>query len=202
MKTGNSEGRLIEGSECIERQSYDTVSKVYGKGREDKRMTAEQCDGKINRTDVKRYIRSGIAAAQWPGRMEILRENPFLMVDGAHNSNGVAALAESLRTLFPGERFHFIMGVMADKDYDRMIDELVPLAIDFQTVTAKSSRALVAEELAACIRAKGISARSCENISEILRPEMGDAAHKTVAFGSLYFIGEIKVAFGYKIVME
>lgn len=158
-------------------------------------MMSEQSDGKVSRIDVKNCIRNGVAKAQWPGRMEILRETPFLMADGAHNSNGVTALAESLRTLFPGEKFHFIMGVMADKDYDRMIDELVPLAIDFQTVTAKSSRALVADELAKCIRTKGIPASSCESLSEVLSPENGDVVHKTVAFGSLYFIGEIKAAF-------
>ena len=48
--------------------------------------------------------------------MEILSEKPFLLVDGAHNSNGVEALKESLILLFPGEKFHFIMGVMADND--------------------------------------------------------------------------------------
>ena len=137
-------------------------------------------------------ITAGIAAAEWPGRMEILRQEPFLMVDGAHNSNGTAALAESLRRLFPGEKFHFIMGVMADKDYDRMIEDLLPLALDFKTVTAQSSRALVAEDLAEIIRLKGVSAESCEDIARLLVPEQGDRLHKTVAFGSLYFVGEIK----------
>ena len=145
--------------------------------------------------EMQSCIRNGIASANWPGRMEILRKTPFLMVDGAHNSNGVEALAKSLQALFPGEKFHFIMGVMADKDYDRMIDELLPLALDFQTVTAQSSRALVAEELAECIRAKGIPAKSCESLPEILLPDNSNAAHKTVAFGSLYFVGEIKGIF-------
>ncbi|MBO5069060.1 MAG: bifunctional folylpolyglutamate synthase/dihydrofolate synthase [Roseburia sp.] len=148
-----------------------------------------------NKEAVKRYIRNGIAETNWPGRMEILREKPFLMVDGAHNSNGVAALAESLRALFPGEKFHFIMGVMADKDYDRMIEELLPLAIDFRTVTAKSSRALVAEKLAECIRAKGILAECCEDLPEVLCPENSSTVHKTVVFGSLYFVGEVKEFF-------
>lgn len=69
--------------------------------------------------------------------MEILSKKPFLLVDGAHNSNGVEALRESLVALFPGEKFHFIMGVMADKDYETMIGELLPLAIDFITCTVE-----------------------------------------------------------------
>ena len=82
------------------------------------------------------------------------KREPFFMVDGAHNGNGVAALAESLRTLFPGEKFHFVMGVMADKNYEEMIEELLPLALDFKTVTVESERALAAQELSEKIRAK------------------------------------------------
>ena len=66
-------------------------------------------------------------------------------MDGAHNSNGVEALRESLVALFPGEKFHFIMGVMADKDYETMIGELLPLAIDFTTCTVECERALQAD---------------------------------------------------------
>lgn len=47
--------------------------------------------------------------------------------------------------LFPGEKFHFIMGVMADKDYETMIGELLPLAIDFTTCTVECERALQAD---------------------------------------------------------
>lgn len=100
---------------------------------------------------IRTAVRAGIEKAVWQGRMEILNREPFLMVDGAHNSNGVAALKESLLTLFPGEKFHFIMGVMADKDYEKMVEELLPLALDFVTVTVESERALQADSLAACI---------------------------------------------------
>ena len=51
------------------------------------------------------------------GRMELVSNDPFFLMDGAHNSNGVEALKKSLETMYPDEKFHFIMGVMADKDY-------------------------------------------------------------------------------------
>ena len=57
--------------------------------------------------------------------MEILSKEPFLLVDGAHNSSGVCALRDSLAALFPGEKFCFIMGVMADKDYEEMENRVV-----------------------------------------------------------------------------
>lgn len=140
-------------------------------------------------------VRAGVYDTYWKGRMEILRKKPFLMVDGAHNSNGVSALKKSLMQLFPGEKFHFIMGVMADKDYEQMIEELLPLALDFVTVTVEYERALQAEELAECIRKKGVPATSVEELSVCLATDYIKDTYKTIAFGSLYFVGEVEALF-------
>ena len=104
---------------------------------------------------LQHAIREGIDRTQWMGRMELVSNDPFFLMDGAHNSNGVEALKKSLETMYPDEKFHFIMGVMADKDYGEMIRELLPLALDFKTVTVESERALQGEALADCIREKG-----------------------------------------------
>lgn len=148
--------------------------------------------GSYTPEQIKESIYRGIRNTRWQGRMEILRKKPFLLVDGAHNSNGVAALRDSLVALFPGERFHFIMGVMADKDYEKMIEELLPLALDFKTFTVESSRALQAKELAACIEKKGVPAECMEDLAACVLAEQDDGERKTIAFGSLYFIGEIE----------
>ena len=148
----------------------------------------------------EQYIRKGIQNTFWKGRMELVRENPFFMIDGAHNAHGVHALAESLKDLYPGERFHFIMGVMADKDYEDMIRELLPLARDFVTVTPECSRALQSRELAECIEKAGIQATYQEDMELLIRPylseryegELVNDGTKTIAFGSLYFIGAIE----------
>ena len=162
---------------------------------------------------IDAFIRKGISETFWKGRMEIVNEEPFFMIDGAHNSHGVCALAKSLQELYPNEKFHFIMGVMADKDYEEMIDVLLPLAMDFVTVTPESSRALQSKDLAECIQKKGVKARYVENMEEVIRPLLpqgengttivskgGEETHvflsyvqeKTIAFGSLYFIGAIE----------
>ena len=138
-------------------------------------------------------IEAGIHTAMWKGRMEILSREPYLMVDGAHNSNGIHALKTSLMKLYPDEKFHFVMGVMADKDYEKMIEELLSLAIDFVTVTPESSRALQAESLAEKIRSQGIPARSMASVADVLTlPRVGE---KTIALGSLYFIGELEALY-------
>lgn len=145
-------------------------------------------------------MHQGIARAVWSGRMEMLCQKPFLMIDGAHNGNGVKALAESLKEEYEGEKFHFIMGVLADKDYSSMAESILPLADQVTTVTPKSVRALEGEQLAEYIRGFGIKAENKENLEEVFEPffthQSEEKQHgKTVAFGSLYFIGEIRKFF-------
>lgn len=138
--------------------------------------------------------RQGLESATWRGRMEILSEEPFLMVDGAHNGHGVKMLGESLRMLYPDERFHFIMGVMADKDYEQMIETILPLALDVTTVTPESERALQAKELAEKLQKKGIRSSCADSVEQAVTDLSKEG--KTIAFGSLYFIGELEALRG------
>ncbi len=142
----------------------------------------------------------GIAKALWSGRMEIICENPFLIIDGAHNSDGTKALMESLSVLYPDEKFHFIMGVLADKDYKEMAAHMIPFARKVTAFTPESSRALQGETLAAYIRTFGIPAVYTHHLAEVFAPffteyRKTDLKIRTVAFGSLSFIGEIKKFF-------
>ena len=150
--------------------------------------------GKMH-AQIEQSIRTGVAKTKWMGRMEVLQTEPFFMVDGAHNAHGVTALRKSLESLFPGEKFHFIMGVMADKDYVDMIAELLPLAIGFTTVTVGYSRSLEAEKLAECIRERGVTATAKKTLTEAMADVTCDRKAKTIAFGSLYFVGEIEEIF-------
>ncbi len=144
---------------------------------------------------IQQAVRAGVANTKWQGRMEVLSTEPFFMVDGAHNAHGVTALRKSLESLFPGEKFHFLMGVMADKDYIDMIAELLPLAIDFTTVTVGYSRSLEAVELAECISKMGVKASSRSSLAEAMSEVTAERRAKTIAFGSLYFVGEIEEIF-------
>lgn len=86
------------------------------------------------------------------------------------------------------------MGVMADKDYVEMIEELLPLSECFTTVTPDSERALDAENLADIIKKKGITADSVESVEELIQRIKNHSKpdEKNIAFGSLYYIGELK----------
>jgi dihydrofolate synthase/folylpolyglutamate synthase len=135
-------------------------------------------------------IDSGLAKAVWPGRMQIISDKPFIMVDGAHNPSGVQALYDSLYTEFPKEKISFIMAVMADKDYLSMAKIMAPIAKRIYTVTVESDRALQAKELADAIGELGIDAKSCDSYQDALNQALSQD-EKVVAFGSLYFIGEV-----------
>ena len=155
----------------------------------EKFINAAVTDGnklKKNESEIITALRETV----WQGRMEILSQNPFFMVDGAHNGHGVLALRDSLKTLYPCEKFHMIMAVMADKDYKAMVEELLPYAEDFVAVNMDNSRALQAKDLAEFINSRGVRADCVDSVEEALKTLRADA--KNLAFGSLYFIGEIK----------
>ncbi len=155
----------------------------------EKFINAAVTDGnklKKNESEIITALRETV----WQGRMEILSQNPFFMVDGAHNGHGVLALRDSLKTLYPCEKFHMIMTVMADKDYKAMVEELLPYAEDFVAVNMDNSRALQAKDLAEFINSRGVKADCVDSVEEALKTLRADT--KNLAFGSLYFIGEIK----------
>lgn len=139
-------------------------------------------------------IKDGIRRVSWPGRMEIISRKPFLMVDGAHNPQGVNALHDSLLEMYGEGPYHFVMGVLADKDYHRMIQTMYPIAASFRTVTVENKRALQGDKLASLIQGDGVEASAYTNLKAALEDAMKEAeekGEKTIAFGSLYFIGEI-----------
>lgn len=144
-------------------------------------------------------IRDGLASAHWPGRLELLRRKPVVIVDGAHNPQGAAALLESLDALFPGRKINFVLGVLADKDYSSTIELAMPRAKCFHTVTPPNKRALPADKLAEEIRKHGdVPVHTCDSIPSALDTVLASVGEDEVVciFGSLYQVGEVRSYFG------
>ena len=140
-------------------------------------------------------IRRGLASVRWPGRFELLRRSPPFLLDGSHNAHGMRATADSLRSLFPGQKFVFLVSIMADKDADEMLRLLLPLAKAFVTVTAPSPRAIPAADLAARIEALGGRAEPAASIpAAVERTAALAAGGPAAALGTLYFSGEVRQA--------
>ena len=146
---------------------------------------------------TEQNIRDGFAAVQWPGRFEVLGRHPIFLLDGSHNPQGTAATVESLQELFPGQKFVFLLSIMADKDVDTMLSLLAPLAQQFFTVTADNPRAMPADQLADKLQALGCRAECCASIPEAVAAAQGAAGYdgRVCALGTLYFSGDVRRAF-------
>lgn len=140
----------------------------------------------------------GLEQARWPGRMELARRRPDVILDGAHNAQCMEALAQSLRRMYPGKKLIFLTGVLADKDYPAMMEELLGLAREFFTLTPDSPRALTAGELAAYLEARGAKASPCGSVREGLDRTLAAAGAEDAVCvcGSLYMVGEARHCLG------
>ena len=141
-------------------------------------------------------IRTGLEQVSWPGRFELLRHSPAFLLDGSHNAHGMRATVQSLRDRFPGQKFVFLLSIMADKDVDEMLALLLPLAKRFVTVTAHTPRAMPAETLAEHIRARGGKAEAAADIpAGVARAVELGGDGPVCALGTLYFSGDVRQAF-------
>ena len=139
-------------------------------------------------------LREGLSAARWEARFELLHSHPTVIADGAHNPQCVEALARSLDEYLPGQKVIFLVGVLADKDYEAMLARLLPYGKKFFCLTPDSPRALGADDLSAYLRGKGADAVSCATAEEGVRRAIEESGGETpvVACGSLYLMGEVR----------
>lgn len=144
-------------------------------------------------------VRTGLANVTWPGRFELIQTDPTVVIDGAHNPHGIRSLERSLREVFPDARRHFIIGFLADKDYRLMLETILPLASSVTCVAPPSDRALPAEELSELVRAirPDLPVSAAASVEEACETADRQAAPEDVicAFGSLYYIGLVKLWF-------
>ena len=146
-----------------------------------------QLSNAITALEVVQALR-GLAAAQWPGRLELARRSPDFIVDGGHNPQCVDALAAALESLYPGRKLIFLSGVLADKDWHSMFRRVLPLAKAFVAVTPDSPRALPAAELAAWLAQFSIPV----SVQETLDQGVDTALALAGPEGSLCSVGEIR----------
>ena len=144
--------------------------------------------------------RAGLARVDWPGRLEVVGEQPTLLLDAAHNGASARRLNLALTELFPQRPLALVFGASADKDVPGMFDALLP-DVDFLiTVQAVHPRAHAAERLAEMAREQGY-ARPVEAIpaveaaltraAELVGPE-----GLVCVTGSLFIVGEARTVCG------
>ena len=95
---------------------------------------------------IESIIKS-IKNVTWKGRLEVLSNNPYVVIDGAHNIQGIKTLSRNIKKYFKYENLHLILGILADKDVNEMIKIITPMAKQVYAVTPNSIRAELAEDL-------------------------------------------------------
>ncbi|GAJ21183.1 unnamed protein product, partial [marine sediment metagenome] len=100
----------------------------------------------------EKAIRTGLEKVKWTGRLEIIQNNPTLILDGAHNPSGIRIVQQALKEIFNYHRLILVLAIFADKNYKKMIQIIAPKADLIITTKAKSSRAappqIIAKEAA------------------------------------------------------
>lgn len=139
-------------------------------------------------------LRQGFAGTVWPGRFTVIGRKPYFIVDGAHNEEAAERLAESVRFYFTNKRIIYIMGVLKDKEYEKIIALTHSLADQIITVTTPDNpRALPAYELAKEAARVHPSVTAVDSLEEAVEMSRLLAAKEDciIAFGSLSFLGKL-----------
>ncbi|MGD8458034.1 MAG: Mur ligase family protein [Anaerolineales bacterium] len=143
-------------------------------------------------------VHLGLDGLTFPGRMEIVQEEPMVILDGAHNSHKMGALVGSLASRYSNKKVTAIIGILSTKDFKGMIDRLAPIvsrwAVTQPHVFGKPSTPPA--EIVSYIRTLNPKAevRSFELVGEALESVLSGAAKDdlSVVTGSLYLVGEAR----------
>ncbi|MHC1720615.1 MAG: folylpolyglutamate synthase/dihydrofolate synthase family protein [Clostridiaceae bacterium] len=140
------------------------------------------------------HIINALKNVKWIGRLEVLRENPLTVIDGAHNISGIRLLSESLKVYFKYNQLILIIGILKDKQVEEMIDVIAPMAHRIIAVTPNSSRAEDSHELNFIIKKYNKNSEACEDYSEAYRKALDyyQNGDMVLACGSLYMIGDMR----------
>lgn len=141
-------------------------------------------------------LRRGLLLTSWPGRFSVIGKKPLFIADGAHNEDASRRLAESLQFYFAEKKMIFILGMLKDKEYEKVINNTCNMAEHIITVTPPiRERAMPTYELAQAVRECNGNVTVADSVPEaveiayLLASREKDAV--IVAFGSLSYLGEL-----------
>lgn len=140
------------------------------------------------------HIKEGLKKVKWAGRMEIMQNNPMVLLDGAHNIDGINKLSENVKKYFKYNNLILIIGILADKQVEEMIKTITPLAHKVIAITPHSYRAENAEKLGEIIKKYNNSYEKIEDYKEAYVKALSYCGKDDMVLvcGSLYMIGDMR----------
>jgi len=141
-------------------------------------------------------IYNGVISVKWPGRFEILKKDPLLIVDGAHNPHALKKLAENTDIIFADRPFNLVVAMMKDKDISKSLDILKEIGAKlYCTQIPGMDRSLASKKLLEMAQEKGIVCPGeWEDPNEAVKESLA-CGKDTICCGSLYLCGYVKEHF-------
>jgi dihydrofolate synthase/folylpolyglutamate synthase len=135
-------------------------------------------------------VRAGFAKVVWPARMELFGANPYILIDGAHNTAGIEKLVLALKSQFQYQRLILVIGMLADKEREKAMDLIAPLAAQVIVTKPNSPRAGAWQELAAYVQKHCPEMEVIEDIQEAVETAVSIAKTDDLICitGSLYMV--------------
>jgi len=137
-------------------------------------------------------IAEGFNQVKWPGRFQILQQQPTVVIDGAHNVASMKRLVNNIKAYFPQKRIFLVFGTSCDKDIPGIVDELVSLSPQVIVTQASHSRAAPPSALAAEFTKQGIEPQTIKTVTEAISRALSLASKTDVicVSGSLFIVAE------------
>lgn len=151
-----------------------------------------ECDNLLNIS--KEILEKSLECVSWNGRLEVMKKYPLIVVDGAHNIQGITKLKENIKKYFKYTDLYLILGILADKDVDEMIKVITPMAKEVYAVTPNSIRAELALDLKNEIIRYNKNCIAFKEYKDAINKALENAKNDDiiVVSGSLYMIGGMR----------
>lgn len=148
---------------------------------------------KAPKLNMESIVKS-LATVRWNGRLEIMSDSPYVVIDGAHNIQGITQLDKNIKKYFEYKDMYLILGILADKDVEHMVKVITPKAKKVFTVTPNSMRAETAEELLEEVKKYNESCEAYNAYKNAFEDALKLCKKDDLLLisGSLYMIGEMR----------
>ncbi len=139
-------------------------------------------------------VRAGLAGVQWPARIEVVGERPYVVLDVAHNPASIGALRQVLEALFRGRRMVLVFGMIATHDYRACTSLIAPLAEIAVVTVPHHLRPLPAPELAEEVRRYVARVEVVEDRFAAVERALALAGPEDVVVitGSFFLVGDVR----------
>jgi len=139
-------------------------------------------------------IRRGLAGARWACRLETVSQTPLVVIDAAHNHHGVLVLVDALRQYWPDQKKVLVLGMLADKEREKVVAELVPLVDKVVVTRPNNPRAGQWREVADFVRPLVPDVQVEETIARAVDRglELAGQDHMLLITGSIYMVAEAR----------